>query len=140
MYGTVRVYTYRQGYNQYLMATVLDIGNEEAFRSKTDIVDFNNRNFPHQPLQAATIEVGGDAMASLRSQMKKRVYVFNQADKESSSMKVAELRNKFIGIKSRIEDARNNQRYEHAKPSYLKLLRELENDADLITNIEGRLL
>lgn len=122
------------------MATILEVNEEAMFKSKEDILEFNRRNFPQIPQQeTVSSENKDDPMAGLRSQMKKRVYAFNAADKESSSMKVAEMREKFKGIKGRIEQSRNERRPEIQKTDYLKLIRELENDADLITNIEGSL-
>lgn len=123
------------------MSVVLEVNGENAFKSKEDILAFNMKNFPKVVEDRTEIgESGEDPMSNLRSQMKKRIYTFNKREKESSSMKVAEFRDKFAGIKSRIDYARTERHSTVERPNYVSIMQALQNDADLITNIEGTVL
>ena len=120
------------------MSEVTEITGENSFKSQQDIAEFNKRHFPREAEKTTVLTVGHeDPMASLRSQMKQRVYTFSASAKESSSMKVAEFRSQLQDIKAKVGETKTRSHPEAEQSNYATLRRNLYNGADLISNIGG---
>lgn len=122
------------------MTTVIEISGENAFKSQEEILEFNKKHHPRieEPLSSQQPEENS-AMANLRAEMKKRIYAFSRAEKESSASKVAEFREKFASLKSKIQESKSGRQLQSQSTDFVSLMKQLQNHADLITNIEGSL-
>lgn len=122
----------------------IDISTPTAFKSRQEIEDFNRKGFPkiqeetHDPTPTSS---GGesDPAKAAKLILQKKFFAFSEIEKESSTLKVAEFRQRLKDIKGRINDEKTVRHPKDDAPEYVNLVKTVLGDIELITSQEGSL-
>ena len=122
------------------MSTITEIilTNDESFKTKKEIDEFNSTNFP-RPIENAAVSIKeGNVQQSVRTLISSRMIAFTKEERESPSDKVTEFRNKLNNINNKMQLAQNHSRELGVTRHFLNDVKAVQSDIELMTGIERR--